>query len=90
MTLEQIKAEIRNLDPRDKIELCKWLDYETATDCSSSILSSRIGADRSREIRHMIIQTIKTNVPPTSREPGQATGVSLHVRNDFRLPGRVA
>jgi hypothetical protein len=79
MTLEQIKSEIRSLNPRDKIELCRWLDYETATDCSSSNLSSRIGADRSREIRHMIIQTVKTNALPTSGEPDQVAGASLHI-----------
>lgn len=85
MTLEQIKSEIRNLNPSDRIELCRWLDYETATDCSSMI-----GADRSREIRRTINQTIKAYVLSTSRELGQAAGASFHVQKNFNLPGKVA
>jgi hypothetical protein len=90
MTLEQIKREIRSLNPNDMIELCRWLDYEIATDCSSSILSSRIGADRSREIRHRINQVVKINLLPASREPDQGTGASLRSQKNHRIPGRAA
>jgi len=72
MTLEQIKREIRNLNSSDRIELCRWLDYETATDCSSGI-----GADRSRQIRRALKQIFKTNALPTSRESDQVAGASL-------------
>src|SRR5208282_6824975 len=47
MTLEQIKDEIRSLKSSERIELYIWLDYDVATD-----FCSRIGADRSLEIRH--------------------------------------
>ena len=30
MTLEQIKDEIRSLRSNERIELYKWLDYDTA------------------------------------------------------------
>jgi hypothetical protein len=85
MTLEQIKREIRNLNPRDRIELCRWLDYETATDYSSAI-----GADRSREIRRTLKQILKTNALATSRESDQVPGTSLHAQKNFRFPGRAA
>ena len=54
MTLEQIKDEIRSLKSSERIELYIWLDYDVATD-----FCSRIGADRSLEIRHAIDQKIK-------------------------------
>jgi hypothetical protein len=85
MTVEQIKREIRNLNPNDRIELCRWLDYETATDCSSGI-----GADRSRQIRRTLKQILKTNALPTSFESDQGAGGSLHGQRNFRLPGKAA
>jgi hypothetical protein len=51
MTLEEIKSEIRVLPASDKIKLHKWLDYEMAPDFRSSDFCSRIGVDRSLEIR---------------------------------------
>ena len=45
-TVERIKDEIRSLKPIERIELYKWLDDDVATD-----LCSRIGAERSIEIR---------------------------------------
>jgi hypothetical protein len=90
MTLEEIKRQIRSLKPSDMIELYRWLDYEIATDCSSGVLSSRIGADRSREIRHMINQVVKINVLPTSREPDPVASASLHSQKKYRFPGRAA
>jgi hypothetical protein len=85
MTLEQIKREIRNLNPSDRIELCRWLDFDTATDYSSGI-----GADRSREIRRTLNQIFKTNALPASRESDQVAGGSLHAEKDYRFPGRAA
>jgi hypothetical protein len=84
MTLKQIKREIRNLNPRERIELCRWLDYETATDCSWGI-----GADRSREIRRTLNQIFKTNTL-ASRESDQVAGASLHAQKDGRFPGKAA
>ena len=57
MTLEQIKDEIRSLKSSEKTELYIWLDYDVATD-----FCSRIGADRSLEIRHAIEQNMKDTV----------------------------
>jgi len=57
MTLEQIKDEIRSLKSSERIELYRWLDYDVATD-----FRSRIGADRSLEIRHSIEQNMKDTV----------------------------
>ena len=57
MTLEQIKDEIRSLRSSERIELYIWLDYDVATD-----FCSRIGADRSLEIRHAIEQNMKDTV----------------------------
>ena len=53
MTLEQIKDEIRSLRSSERIELYRWLDYGVATN-----FCSRIGVDRSLEIRHAIEQNI--------------------------------
>jgi hypothetical protein len=83
MTLEQIKSEIRCLNLSDRMELCRWLDCETATDCSSGI-----GADRSREIRRTLNQIFKTNGLPASRESGQVASASLHTQKNYRHPGR--
>jgi hypothetical protein len=85
MTLEQIKSEIRSLNPIDRMELCRWLDYETTTDSSSGI-----GADRSREIRRTIHQTVKTNALTSLGENGRATSASLHVPKNLHPPGKVA
>ena len=57
ITLEQIKDEIRSLRSSERIELYIWLDYDVATD-----FCSRIGADRSLEIRHAIEQNMKDTV----------------------------
>ena len=57
MTLEQIKDEIRSLKSSERIELYRWLDDDVATD-----FCSRIGADRSLEIRHAIEQNMKDTV----------------------------
>jgi hypothetical protein len=57
MTLEQIKDEIRSLRSSERIELYRWLDYGEATD-----FCSRIGMDRSLEIRHAIEQNMKLTV----------------------------
>ena len=57
MTLEQIKDEIRSLKSSERMELYLWLDYDAATD-----FCSRIGADRSLEIRHAIEQNMKDTV----------------------------
>jgi len=57
MTLEQIKDEIRSLKSSERMELYIWLDYDVATD-----FCSRIGADRSLEIRHAIEQNMKDTV----------------------------
>jgi hypothetical protein len=54
MTLEQIKDEIRNLGPSEKVELYKWFDYASAADLCSNGLCSRIGVERSLEIRRAI------------------------------------
>jgi hypothetical protein len=63
MTLEQIKDEIRNLKSSSRIELYSWLDYDVATD-----FCSRIGADRSLEIRHAIEQNMKETVRAPRRK----------------------
>ena len=57
MTLEQIKDEIRSLKSSERMELYIWLDYDVATD-----FCSRIGADRSLEIRNAIEQNMKDTV----------------------------
>ena len=73
MTLEEIKSEIRVLPASDKIKLHKWLDYEMAPDFSSSDFCSRIGVDRSLEIRQAIEQ--KSEIPV--RQGRLKTDVSL-------------
>ena len=54
MTVEQIKDEIRYMSRSDQIEIYRWLDNSVGAD-----FSSRIGADRSLEIRHAIDQICK-------------------------------
>jgi hypothetical protein len=49
MSVEQIKDEIRRLRGSEKFEIYRWLDNSVGAD-----FSSRIGADRSRKIRHAI------------------------------------
>jgi hypothetical protein len=39
--IEQIKDEIRKLNPADKAEICRWIDHEAAVD-----LLFRIGMSR--------------------------------------------
>jgi hypothetical protein len=80
MTLEQIKSEIRCLNLSDRMELCRWLDCETATDCGSGI-----GAERAREIRRMLNQIFKTNALSASREPHQVAGASSHAPKELSL-----
>ena len=61
MTLEQIKDGIRNLRPSERIELYRWFDYVVVADCGvATNLCSRIGMDRSFEIREAMEQTIKS------------------------------
>jgi hypothetical protein len=57
MTLEQIRDEIGSLRPSERIELYRWLDYGVGTN-----FCSRIGVDRSLEIRHAIDQNMKITV----------------------------
>jgi hypothetical protein len=54
MSVEQVKDEIRRLRRSEKIEIYRWLDNSVGAD-----FSSRIGADRSLEIRHAIDQICK-------------------------------
>jgi hypothetical protein len=57
MTVEQIKDEIRRLSRSDKIEIYRWLDNSVEAD-----FTSRIGADRSLEIRCAIDQMCKVTI----------------------------
>jgi len=70
MTLEEIKSEIRVLPASDKVNLHEWLDYEIAPDFSPSDSCSRIGVDRSLEIRHAIEQKIEISVAVSSPKNG--------------------
>jgi hypothetical protein len=54
MTLRKIQSEIRRLNPGERIELYRWLDYEMAADFCSGDCCSRIGVERAREIRREI------------------------------------
>ena len=56
MEVTQIKDEIRYLNPRDKIELYRWLDRELAGN-----LPHRIGSHRSTTIREEIERTCEEN-----------------------------
>jgi len=56
MTMAQIEDQIRSLRPSDRIELYRWLDYIVVADCGvDTSFCSRLGADRSLEIRHSIV-----------------------------------
>jgi hypothetical protein len=56
MTLRQIQSGIRSLNPGERVELYRWLDYEMAADFCSGDCCSRIGVERAREIRRAIDQ----------------------------------
>jgi hypothetical protein len=63
MTLEQIRDEIRSLRPSERMELYRWLDYGVVADYGvGTNFCSRIGMDRSLEIRHAIDQNLKITV----------------------------
>ena len=56
MTIVQIEDEIRSLSPSERIELYRWLDYMVVADCGvDTSFCSRLGVDRSLEIRHAIV-----------------------------------
>jgi hypothetical protein len=59
MTLEQIKDQIRNLTPRARMELYRWLDRSMAPHFCSSDFCYRIGLDRSLEIGSKIEEESK-------------------------------
>ena len=58
--VEQVKDEIRKLNPSDKTEICRWIDHEAAVD-----LLLRIGvarkSNRSAERRAKMISKIETD-----------------------------
>jgi hypothetical protein len=87
MTVEQIKSQIRTLDPTDRIELCRWLDHEIAAECSSSDGYSRIGSDRSLEIRRQMNETTKISGQPKSRLPGPGARAADLLQKNLSLPG---
>jgi hypothetical protein len=59
MTLEQIKDEIRNLRPSERIEPYKWFDYMVLADYAAGAnFCSRIGVNRSLELSDAIEQTM--------------------------------
>ena len=61
MTLEQIKDEIRSLRSSERIELYKWLDHVVVADCGEDTsFCSRLGVDRSLELRRAIDERMKT------------------------------
>ena len=56
MTMAQIEDQIRSLRPSERIELYRWLDYIVVADYGvGTSFCSRLGADRSLEIRHAIV-----------------------------------
>ena len=67
MTLAQIEDEIRTLRSAERIELYKWLDHVVMADCGADTsICSRLGMDRSLEIRRAIDQKMKiTRIPRT-------------------------
>ena len=67
MTLRQIQSGIRSLNPGERIELYRWLDYEMAADFCSGDYCSRIGVERAREIRREIEDKMQVD----ARGPGQ-------------------
>ena len=66
MTLRQIQSGIRRLNPEERIELYRWLDYEMAADFCSGDCCSRIGVERAREIRRAIDRPNAINALPAS------------------------
>ena len=66
MTLRQIQSGIRSLNPGERIELYRWLDYEMAGQFCSEDCCSRIGVERAREIRGAIDQPDAINALPAS------------------------
>ena len=68
MTIAQIQDEIRSLRPSERIELYRWLDYIVVADYGvETSLCSRLGMDRSLEIRRAIVSTVAGLPPETSR-----------------------
>jgi plasmid stabilization system protein ParE len=66
MTLRKIQSGILNLNPGERIELYRWLDYEMAADFCSGDCCSRIGVERARQIR----REIEDKVQVDARGPG--------------------
>jgi hypothetical protein len=62
MTLTQIEDEIRTLRAVEIIELYKWLDHVVVVaDCGvDTSFCSRLGVDRSLELRRAIDERMKT------------------------------
>jgi hypothetical protein len=70
LTIAQIEDEIRSLRRSERIELYRWLDYMVVADCGTETsFCSRLGVDRSLEIRHAIVSScgITTRNIPTPR-----------------------
>jgi hypothetical protein len=58
MTIAQIEDEIRSLRRSERIELYRWLDYIVVADCGmEASFCSRLGVDRSLEIRNAIVSS---------------------------------
>ena len=74
MTIAQIEDEIRSLRPSERIELYRWLDYMVVADYDvDTSFCSRLGVDRSLEIRHAIVSkscgiTARDRTRPSKRE----------------------
>jgi hypothetical protein len=61
MTLTQIEDQIRALRAAERIELYKWLDHVVMADCGGDTsFCSRLGVDRSLEIRRAFDERMKT------------------------------
>ena len=59
MTIAQIEDEIRSLRPSERIELYRWLDYMVVADSGvDTSFCSRLGVDRSLEIRYAIVSKV--------------------------------
>jgi len=64
MTIAQIEDEIRSLRPSERIELYRWLDYMAVDDCGmETSFCSRLGVDRSLEIRHAHPENERSRIP---------------------------
>jgi hypothetical protein len=58
MTIAQIEDEIRSLRRSERIELYRWLDYMVVADLDmETSFCSRLGVDRSIEIRNAIVSS---------------------------------